>query len=111
MTKPRVGRGREAAMRPLVEEWRRGQASQAEVARRHGLNAGTFAWWCAQLGGRRGGSEQPGWVAVDVVDPLPQPAGASEGFFEVWLGEMRVRVPAGFGAADLRRLLEVVRAC
>ena len=110
MARQSVRGGRALVMRPLIEEWRRGSASQAEVARRHGLNPGTFAWWCAQLGGRKGRAATPRLVAVDVVD-RGRVATQAEAFEVVLAAGLRVRVPAGFEAGDLRRLLEVVRGC
>lgn len=60
MAKKGVVGDRATSMRPLVEEWRRGTASQAEVARRYGLYAGTLSWWCSRFGGRRGRSKSQG---------------------------------------------------
>lgn len=112
MTQQRTESARAAEMRPLVEEWRQGSASQAEVARRHGLNPGTFSWWCARLGGRAGkrrGPASPRLVPVKVVD-APRSAGARR--FDVVLSQgLRVRVPSGFEATELRRLVEALRSC
>jgi hypothetical protein len=90
-------------MRPLVEAWRRGEGTQAEIASRHGMPTPTFAWWCAKLGREAGVS---GFVAVDVRAPV---RGSGEGF-EVEIGGRLLRVPAGFDESDLRRLLSVLGA-
>ena len=88
-----------------------GDASQVEVARRHGVNAGTFSWWCARLGGRRGRRTAPKLVPVTVVRPREHEEDPPRGFEVVLNAGLRVRVPAGFEPAELRRLLEVVREC
>ncbi len=90
----------EAERRPLVEAWRRGEGTQAQLAARHGMPSPTFAWWCGKL--RRDGAPRRDFVAVD-VRPCTAP---SDRAFEVEIAGGRfLRVPPGFDDGDLRRLL------
>jgi hypothetical protein len=94
-------------MLPLVMAWRQGKGSHAQIAAANGMPAPTFAWWCARLGGQRRRSAR--LVAVDVAPSVP----VAGDVFEVELSRGRlVRVPPGFGAGALARLLGVLeRSC
>jgi len=92
-------------MTPLVESWMRGDGSQAEIAERAGMSKQTFSWWCRRLRSESGPPSR--FVAVDVAPERDVEAAA----FEVVLGGgRRVRVPRGFDALELSRLLVALEA-
>ena len=104
---------REREMREFLAECERSGQSKAAFARKRKLNPATFAWWSAEIRrrdaerARKGASpvaDGPAFVDVVVRENAPSAA-----CFEVELGGGRlVRVPAGFAADDLSRLLSVV---
>ncbi len=96
---------REAEARKVVEAWRRGGRTLAGFAREHGVEAARVARWVARL--RAGeGARAVRFHPVRVVGstlPVARPA------LEVVLGNgCSVRVPTGFAADDLRKVLEVL---
>lgn len=97
---------REAAARRLLAESKRPGSSLAAVARDHGLNYSTLHSWKRKLTGaaQRGTPQPPSFAEVQVT---AGPAAAlelqtPEGF--------TLRLPTGFAAADLQRVLETLRA-
>lgn len=99
---------REREMRKLLARCKRSGLNRAEFARRQKLNPATVAWWASEIRRRdaaRASAPTPSPSFVDVV-VRPEALAAS---FEVELAGGRVvRVPAGFVAEDLARLLSVV---
>lgn len=84
-----------------VESWKRSGLTAAQFASRHGLSPRSLSWWKWRLST----SARAAPPVVEVV-ALTRQSGDP---FELVLGErVRVRVPAGFDAEDLRRLLEAV---
>ena len=96
-----------AEMRPLVEAWRRGEGTQAELAARHGMPAPTFAWWCGRV--RRGDPAAAGFVAVD-VKPEPPRTLVGTVLEVVLLGGRVLRIPWDLPDAELRRIFGALEA-
>lgn len=86
-------------------------ASVAAFAAEHGLHVERLRRWRKRVGKgavvRSGGT--PKTLRIPVV-PVAVVGGAAVKF-EVVIGDVVVRVPAGFDEAALRRLLVVVAAC
>jgi hypothetical protein len=111
-SRPRVTK-REQGMRRFLAKCDGSGLSKAAFARKRKLNPGTFAWWSSEIrrrdAARRGRvpapvASEPSFVDVVVRRDAPAPV-----FFEVELSaDCLVRVPAGFAAEDLSRLLIVV---
>ena len=104
---------REREMRRLLAECEASGLSKAVFARRRKLNAGTFGWWSSEIrrrDARRARSRRaPRSEPPSVVDVVVREDAATPALFEVELGGgRRVRVPAGFAAEDLSRLLTVM---
>ena len=74
-----------------------------EFAAARGVAAGTLYWWRSRLRDR-----SQGMVRVAVVEGAVA-AGSARGGFELQLGDITLRVPAGFDDAELRRLLQALR--
>ena len=88
--------------RRLVGEWVASGASATEFAAEHGLHPTTLTWWRWRF--RR---DADAHRALSFVEVVLDPPAATE--FVVELGDaVRVRVPAGFDAAELRRLVAVL---
>jgi len=102
--RPATPRARE--MRALVSQWRTSGLALASFARDRGVVPATLSWWRWELRRRaqaRRSPAPPAFVGVQVVDA---PVAARPLPFEVVLrGRRIVRVPAGFDAAELGRLL------
>ncbi len=93
----------EAEWRDLVAEWRASGKSRGVFATERGLARGTFTWWAWRLGAPPA-EARPEFLDVVVVDAVE--AAAPDLVVEV--GELRVRVPAGFNARELRRLVDAL---
>ena len=85
----------------LIDQWLAGGQTREQFAHEHGLNPTTLSWWRWKLGQRE---QLPQFLAVDVVDI--EPGHAPDLIVE--LARVRVRVPSGFDAAELRRLVEAL---
>ncbi len=83
--------------RDLVDEWQTSGLSRRDFARRAGVNANTLAWWRWKLG-----ASTPAFLEVVVAAPEPPPA------FELFIGDIVVRVPLGFDGYELRRLVDAL---
>ena len=90
----------------LVERWQRSKLSAREFATREGVASSTLAWWKWRLGSRTDRSTQVAVVPVEIV-PARAPK-AAETPVEVVLGDVVVRVRAGFNAETLGRVLDVL---
>ena len=96
---------REAAARLLLSESKQPGSSLAAVARRHGLNYSTLHSWKRKLTGaaRRSAAKKPSFAEVKVT-------ARSTAVLELQTPDgFTVRLPSGFAAEDLRRLLESLR--
>ncbi len=98
--------------RTLAEARRRGEGYEA-VAKRLGVSASTVRWWSSQVrrrAARRAARSQPQATSpstpsfVEVRVDAPRSS-----CFEVELrGERKLRVPTGFDATELQRLIAVL---
>ncbi len=77
----------------IVDDWQASGVSSREYGDSRGLNARTLTWWKWKLSS----TARPRFVEVVVSEPAPD--------LVVDLGEVLVRVPRGFDAAELRRLV------
>ncbi len=116
---------REDEARLVVEAWRRSGESRLRFAARHGIDPKRLRRWIVRLARatasatrrsarRRAGPTSVQFHPVHVVEGAeavtPSPGPATHGI-EVVLGDGRsIRVPPGFAAADLARVLAVVEA-
>ena len=92
-----------AEWRRLVDEWRRSQVSRRVFAAAYGIRPQTLSWWAWRLGSEatRPEAGSPAFVEIVVADRVPTPRAE----FVVEVGGVRVRVPPGFDAGELRRLV------
>ena len=92
----------ETKWRALISAQERSGQSVREFAGARGLAAGTLYWWRSRL------RDRGDLVRVAVVDPAAadDPPDAS---FELQLGDIVLRIPAGFDERELRRLLQALR--
>ena len=120
---------RETTWRRLVDEWRESGVTQEAFCDGRGVAVASFRWWKWKLGlpGRSRAESRreeerperplPAFVPVRIVEAAGQRGadGAGADAFELELpGGWRLRVPAGFEAESLARLLAVVeghRSC
>ena len=117
---PREPTLREREMAESLARARAEGRSHAELAEQLGVALDTVKWWTWRIGARarngrsrrrkaapkpappQGGPERTSFVEVRVAHRRPQP-------FEVVLGgDKTIRIPAGFDAAELRRLIQVL---
>ncbi len=93
----------EAEWRTLVARWRGSGKSRREFAEERGLPRGTFTWWVWKVGASMAAA-RPEFFDVVVVDAVAERAPD----LIVEVGQARVRVPAGFDAHELRRLVDAL---
>jgi hypothetical protein len=98
-----------------VSEWRRSGKTSKEFASETGVHPATLLWWSTKLRTERGVARAAGsdleaaggfeqWPIVEVR------AGVNDDRFELELGGgRRLRIPPGFDAETLGRLLAVLR--
>lgn len=84
-----------------------------EFAASRGVSPATIYWWRSRLGHVRGGgkhrdTEGCELVPVAVTEP-PLPAPTGDCFELQFRSDLLLRIPRGFEAGDLRRILSVVR--
>ena len=85
----------------LIDQWLTGGQTREQFAHTHGLNPATLGWWHWKLRQRH---QLPQVLNIDVVDVAP--AHAPDLIVE--LDHLRVRVPSGFDAGELRRVVEAL---
>jgi hypothetical protein len=101
---------READARVWVDAWRQSGQTQAEFARTHGIHVERLARWARRLGE----SSQESMAFHPMRVRSSSVYTEREECIEPALGDGRsIRLPSGFDAADLRRVLDVLaaRAC
>jgi hypothetical protein len=94
---------READARAVVEAWQRSGEPISSFARRHGLQPHRLCRWGSRLRGR---VRPVRFHPVRIVGG--EGGGHREAIEVVLVNGRRVRVPAGFAAADLERVLAVL---
>jgi len=93
----------EAEARGVVEAWRGSGERLGEFARRHDLHPKRLSYWVQRLD-----SGEP--VRFHPVALVGSHRASAAGPIEIDLGDgRRVRLPRGFEAEDLRRVLSVLR--
>jgi transposase-like protein len=98
-------------IRGHLAELEHGDRTVAELARELGVAAWTVYGWKRRFGRstrRAGGSGRRATPRAELIEVEPPPTGD---LIEIVVGAMTVRVPRAFDSSELRRLLEVVRAC
>ena len=96
----------------LLEAWAGSGLSQAEFCRRRGVNGMTFAWWKRQL--RReceGSAKGPSAESRRFVEVRLTSANQSSSYEVVLAHGRSIRVPLGFDAESLSRLIAAVESC
>jgi transposase-like protein len=95
----------EAKWRSLIEAQVRSGLSVREFASARGLAPSTLYWWRSRLRREPAVLVPADVVETDVVtDPHRRPT------FELQLGDsMTLRIPSGFGASELRRLIQAMK--
>ena len=91
--------------RLLVEDWIASGQGCEEWAAPRGILASTLGWWRWKLGmGTVRAAEPTRFLDVVVREPGPPPAPD----LVVEVGALRVRVPVGFDARELRRVVDAL---
>jgi len=99
---------RAADARIVVEAWRASGEGLGAFAKRYGINRRRLGRWAGELGPKA--EETVAFHPVRLV-AAARPAQGGEPI-EIELGEgVRVRVPGGFAAEDLERVLGVLAGC
>ena len=97
----------EAVWRARVQRWERSGLGRVEFARLEGVRPTTLGWWRSQIA-RRDANRTPA-VALARVTIVDADEGDAGCLLELVVDERhRVRVPVGFHAPTLRRLVEVL---
>ena len=87
--------------RELVEEWLASGLARQVFARSRGLSPVTLGWWRWRLGIEA--DRPPVFLDVIVAEPVTVAPD-----LVVEIGQLRVRVPSGFDARELRRLVDAL---
>lgn len=111
----RKGYWRERDARLVVEAWRASGRSIEDFAVAHGLGARRLSRWARRLGAPRARTPEPSAKPAPMklhfhpVELVGGERSLRDAAIEIVLGgEWRVRVPSGFGAEDLERVLHVL---
>ena len=99
-------REREGAWRDRIRRWQQSGLGRKEFAEREGVHPSTLGWWRSALARRDGGQKIQPVVALTRVTVTPTIA--TMPLEIVVKGGPVVRVPMGFDAATLARLLTVL---
>ncbi len=86
--------------RALVTSWRSSGLSQSRFALEHGVPQSSFSKWVARY--TPAPMALPSFATVEVVDEAPPPPNL---LVHLGTSGLRVEVPAGFDASELRRLV------
>jgi len=102
-----------------VTQWRRGEKTSKEFAAETGVSASTLPWWSTKLSGERdvrrgaGSAQRQSRRVGEALAELPiveLSGGVGDERFEIELDSARrLRIPAGFDAEALGRLLAVLK--
>jgi len=96
-----------AEIEQIVSEFKSGELTQVEYCRRQGLVLSTFGRYMKQLRGSSAGASD-GLVAVELGGKKLDTLAASCGLSVVVGSGRRIVVEAGFDAATLQRLVQVL---
>jgi hypothetical protein len=99
--------------RDQVHRWQASGLSAAEFGRRHGIPAGTLAWWRWKLRAEGVSLRPRAQRGLRFVEITPAPAeslGPSREPLELQLADVRLRIPADFDEPTLSRVLSVLRS-
>lgn len=99
------GEERTAAIEEVVSRWRASGASKASFCKAEGIATVTLGRWLRKLDAQSAVERTPVLVEVGRHERPVR-----EGYEVVLPGGVEVRVPSGFGAEDLSRLLRVLIA-
>ena len=102
-------REREGTWRDRVRRWEQSGLGRAEFAAREGVHPSTLGWWRCELV-KRDGEQRRGVVALARVTVTPDVHSAVASPLELVTARGAVRVPVGFDAPTLARLLAVLEA-
>lgn len=95
---------KEGYWRGVIQRWGRSKQTVRAFCGEHGLSEQSFYWWKRTIAERDERADGPAFVPVRV-----SPATAAAPTLEVVVGPGRVvRVPTGFDADTLRRLLTIL---
>ncbi len=86
--------------RALVASWRSSGLSLSRFALEHGVPQSSFSKWVARY--KPAPMALPSFATVEVVDEAPPPPNL---LVHLGTSGLRVEVPAGFDASELRRLV------
>ncbi|MEZ5989076.1 MAG: transposase [Planctomycetota bacterium] len=100
---------REREIRRLLSQQERSDLSIKDFALEHGLSPHTLYWWRRELRLRDDGRQAPGTRSPFVEVELAQPTSPPASLIEIRIADIRILVPAGVAADDLRLVLEAVR--
>jgi transposase-like protein len=93
--------------REIVERWRSSGRSKEDYARKLGVSPITLGWWQWKLACEAPEpTTTPRFAEVVVVETAYVPRPAPDLVIEI--GDLRVRVPSGFDAGELRRLVSAL---
>lgn len=106
-TKRQPGEAKRIYWQGVVDSWRVSGLGELEFCRRHAISVTKFRWWRKRVKSR----EHPagGFVPVHVRCEA-NPAAAKPCIEVVTAGGLVIRVPPGFDADTLARVVEVVEA-
>jgi len=96
-----------------VRRWQASGLSAAEYGRRHGIPAGTLAWWRWKLraeGVSLRTRAQRRLPFVEITPAPPESPRPSREPLELELADVRLRIPADFDEPTLARVLGVLRS-
>ena len=96
--------------RAMVAAWRRSGASLAAFARQRGVQDMRLRYWVARLAElKENGTPRVRFHPIRLIEASEGPRRRDEERIEVVLADGRsVRVPTGFAAEDLERVLQVL---
>jgi|HubBroStandDraft_6_1064221.scaffolds.fasta_scaffold680889_3 hypothetical protein len=92
-----------------VEGWRASGLTAAEYGRRHQLNEGSLKWWKWRLGAQKVRARKRTPVSMSPLTFVELASSAGHEAIEiVFESGTRIRVPSGFDASTLARVVAVL---
>jgi hypothetical protein len=102
-------------MRTLLARYERGESTLAELAAEAAVKRSTLIWWRSRLRMLSRTNASTAATALSAhsafveLTRTPDPAASPSADLIIELDAMRFRIPHGFDAQELRRLLEALR--